>query len=258
MIAGSARIVSALDDVPGGVIPGRASSPATTGDVDMASSSPDARPRRARRNDFVGSERDADAALIVVTVAESGHRGEPSSRPNRMPRPRRRRWRAGDSGQHQDAPVLRRASSVHLYREKAVSSDPMSQPGPQMVAERREVADAAAPTRYGLARAGQSPAAAQEPAAGASVAAAASVPPPRLRRRATISVLAKALEQRLAGDSTSSFEGCYRHECRFVERIDGDAAWICRRVSRFRARRPSPLRGARASPMFAPTRAVGA
>lgn len=207
-IAGSARIVSALDDVPGGVIPGRATSPATSTSMW----------RRLR----LTPGRAALAATILIAVSATL-----TLRSSPLPSPAdtavtliRREPLTPAAG----APVVGSVAvdsiktpgpSANLVSASAQQKRGVAAPvaQPRTVAERREVADAIAPRDTVARELAKARAATQEPAAGASVAATAAATaaaaPPMARSNFGS---AKALEQRVAvsGDSTNTFEGCYR------------------------------------------------
>lgn len=202
IIAGSARIVSALDDVPGGVIPGRAPAPAMSVW------------RRLRLTP--GRAALAATILLAVSATLTLRSSSPSlSSPDTavsfvVPKPREAVAVAPSVGSVILDSVKAPAPSTHVVNaaappRKSSAGGPVAQP--QTVAERREVADAAARRDTTTRELAKTRVAAQEPAAGATAAAAAPAPP---MARSNFGA-ARMLEQRVAkGDSTSPFEGCYR------------------------------------------------
>ena len=206
IIAGSARIISALDDVPGGVMPsvGRAAAPVVGASVW----------RRLR----LTPGRAALAATILLAVSatltlrssdsppttpKTSAVGVPASKPLQLPAP---------------APVSVTLDSIKAPGPSArVVNTSASRkaglvanaPQPQVSAERSVAADAVAlrdtSTRE-LQKASR--ATMQEATAGASTAAPpAAAPPAVASMKATNIATARGLDVR---DSVSAFEGCYR------------------------------------------------
>jgi len=206
IIAGSARIVSALDDVPGGVIPGRATSPATSTSMW----------RRLR----LTPGRAALAATILVAVSATlTLRSPSSSMPDesgtvvRMPHvPAQAAPVTGPvvmDSIKTPGPSTSLVSASEPRRKGVIGSVPQ----PQTVEKRREVANANTPRDTATRALAKARVAAQEPAAGASVASTAATTPAPAPSMARNSFGApRALEQRVmgTGDSTNTFEGCYR------------------------------------------------
>ena len=206
IIAGSARIVSALDDVPGGVIPsgGRATASVTGTSVW----------RRLR----LTPGRAALAATILVAVSATLTLRSPGSSPTTQKdsavsvaasKPLQPSTPAA-------APVGVTLDSIKVPGASAhvVNASASRKPGvvanapqPQAVAERSGAADAVAlrdTSARELQKASPSRATMQEATAGASAAAA----PPAVASMKTTNIAApRALDVR---DSVSAFEGCYR------------------------------------------------
>ena len=205
IIAGSARIVSALDDVPGGVIPRQAAG---------STNAPSAW-RRLR----LTPGRAALAATILLAVSTTLTLRSPS------------------------APQLKSDSSVTAAAAKAlerqtasppatrtVALDSVKVPGPssvnapaaqkanfvvprlqtQPVGERREVADAAAPPDTTARVLAKTRAATQEAAAGASAPVLPAAPPAAAVTAVARGTVASANVVDQRADSVSAFEGCYR------------------------------------------------
>jgi hypothetical protein len=201
IIAGSARIVAALDDVPGGVIPGRATPPASGSSAW----------RRLR----LTPGRAALAATILLAVSTTLTLRSPSTPTSKT-----------DSIITATAAKAVAPATALPAAPRAVAMDSIKVPGPssntsmlqktsvvapvpqtQTVAERRETADAAMPRDTVQRELAKPRAAAQEVAAGASAAA-----PPAASMAARSNVgSAKVLEQRADSlRSPNAFEGCYR------------------------------------------------
>ncbi len=201
IIAGSARIVSALDDVPGGVIPGRAM--------------PAAGPTLWRRLRFTPGRAAHAATILLAVSATLTLRSSSSSLPSTS---------TADSVISAVPPKMPRAVAVPQIAPTTVDSlktpGPPSQsvnasearktrvseskPRPQVAAAQREAADALAPRDTTVRELAKARAVLQEPAAGASGAAAPPAAPSTVRGNFNS---ARALDLR---DSASTFEGCYR------------------------------------------------
>ena len=192
IIAGSARIVSALDDVPGGVIPGRAPSPAAGMSIW----------RRLRLTP--GRAALAATILLAVSATLTLRSSSPSlSSPDTtvsfvVPKPQ-----VPAAAPPAVARVVLDSTKVPGPSSSLVNASRPRKSGvvgsvaqPQTVAERREVADAAAPRDTATRALAKVRAATLEPAAGASVAAAPSPAPPTARSNFGA---ARALEQRVGG-----------------------------------------------------------
>ena len=208
MIAGAARIVSTLDDVPGGVLPNRATATAKASSV------------WSRLRLTPGRAALAATILLAVSTTLTLRSTSSSSSPSRV-----------DSAvtlERAPSPVVPVVATAPLDSAKAlatrvVNSAPTRKqsaaapaPRTEPVAEQRAVADAStrrdttAPrdkvsevsTQLAKARA-----AAPEPVAGATVTAVPAAS--RAEMASNTAASGQRLEQRFA-DPTSAFEGCYR------------------------------------------------
>jgi len=211
IIAGSARIVAALDDVPGGVIPGG------------GKATPRASGSSAWRRLRLTPGRAALAATILLAVSTTlTLRSPSSSSPSSKT----------DSAVNRVVPIAAAPATAPPEAPRAVFMDSMKVPGPsatnasslqkanvvkaapqtQTVAERREAADAAAPRDTAQSELAKTRVTAQAAAAGASatVAPPAATPGAPMMARDNAAP-AKMLEQRADSlRSPNAFEGCYR------------------------------------------------
>lgn len=243
IIAGSARIVSALDDVPGGVIPGRTKGPASGSSMW----------HRLR----LTPGRAALAATILLAVSTTLTLRSPSSSPQLTSDSILAAPAAKAAEQRPSAPAPLRFEKLDSIKGpvptavKAAAAQKANfvvpPPRTQSVGE-RAVADAATPrdtsTRE-LAKARV----AQEAAAGASAAAPPMALAPAAGRLATSA--ATALDQR--ADSVSSFEGCYRLS---ADSASGSTAMPSGLPATFALTRPSPSTGVMARRAFAATDSI--
>jgi len=201
IIAGSARIVSALDDVPGGVIPsGRAPAPTegtsmwhrlrlTPGRAALAATILLAVGTTLTVRSSSSPAPQANVDSIVSVAAPSAAASAPS--------------RPVESVNHDSTKVLAR-STVNAGPPRKANVR-IAAPQTQTVAERREVADAAAPRETAKGELAKTRVAEQQVAAGAS---AMPTPPAAPTTARSNFAQAKALD--LRADSVSGFEGCYR------------------------------------------------
>ena len=204
IIAGSARIVAALDDVPGGVIPGNG--PAASGSSTW---------RRLR----LTPARAALAATILLAVSTTltlRSSSKPQSKSDSLvtiaePRtaaPATAPVAALDAANKDSTkPPAPSTVNVILPRKTSVATNaPQAKP----VAEQRALADAAAPRDTAQHELAKTRVAAQAVAAGASAAAPPAAAPSPMLARGNVTA-ARMLDRRADSVlSPSAFEGCYR------------------------------------------------